>query len=197
MRVVIDPDGRAIFEPDPRRALDLREQQIGLILEPANLKPAAGDRAVLYLAAIIIRHKLAAADLAKHLPLVGQVGRTLLKAADEQIRGSAIDRHVIDPGLGARSIEDGFVIAGDKAGILAEPRDLQRDEMVLEEGARLGGLGNLRSPRRAAGIAQRNPQALCGRRQCVFRGDRLAACAKCPVGREMIVIDPAGDIGPG
>src|SRR5207253_11202034 len=124
-------------------------------------------------------------------------GRTLLKAADEQVRGTAIDRHVVDIGLGARSLEDRFVIAGDEAGILAEPRDLQRDEMLLEEGACLGAVGNLRSPRRAAGLAQRNPQRLCSGRQRVFRSDRPAACAKRPVSREMIVVAPAGDVGPG
>jgi hypothetical protein len=69
--------------------------------------------------------------------------------------------------------------------------------MFFEEGARPGAIGNLRRPRRTAGLAQRNPQGFwrCGQR--VLRGDRLAAYTKRQVGREMIVVAPAGDIGEG
>jgi hypothetical protein len=73
--------------------------------------------------AIVIRHQLAAADLAKHLALVGQACRTLAGAADEQIGGAAIDRHGVDVGLGFGAIDDGLVIAGDETLGLAEPRD--------------------------------------------------------------------------
>src|SRR5947199_300776 len=38
MRVVIDAERRAILDPHSRRALDLREQQISLILQPADFE---------------------------------------------------------------------------------------------------------------------------------------------------------------
>src|SRR6185437_1918044 len=78
MRIIIDADGRAILEMNPCRALDLREQQIGLALEPADFETAAGDGAVLDLGAIVIGHELAPSDLAKHLALVGQSAVALL-----------------------------------------------------------------------------------------------------------------------
>ena len=85
MGVVIDAHGRAILEADPRRALNLREQQIRLIPEPAEFEASAGNRAVLDLGPVVIGHELAATDLAKHLPLVGQANGVLFEAADEQI----------------------------------------------------------------------------------------------------------------
>src|ERR1700681_512257 len=100
MRIVIDGRRRAVLEPDPCRALDLREQQIGLVLEPAEFESAPGNRAVFDLGPIVVWHELATADLAKHLSLVGQSARALLDAADEQVRGTAIDRHGVDVGLG-------------------------------------------------------------------------------------------------
>src|SRR6185437_7343448 len=111
---------------DPCRTLDLREQQIGLAFEPADFEAAASDRPILDFAAIVIGHELAPADLAKHLALVGQAAVALLLAADEQIRRTTIDRHGVDIGLDPRSVEDGFVIAGDEALALPEPGDPQR-----------------------------------------------------------------------
>ena len=123
MRVVIDADGRAVVEADPRRTLDLREQQIGLILQPADLEAAAGNRTVFDLGTIIVGHELAAADFAKHLALVGQAAVALLLAAHEQVRGTAIDRNGIDVGLRPRPVDDRLVVAGNEALALPEPRD--------------------------------------------------------------------------
>src|SRR6202012_220746 len=109
-----------------RRSLDLREQKIDRILQPADFQPAAGDRAILDFAAIVIGHELAATDLAKHLALVRQARRVLLETTDKQVGRPTIDRHVIDIGLRARPLEDRLVIAGHKAGILAQPGYLKR-----------------------------------------------------------------------
>src|SRR6516162_5360352 len=116
---------------NPCRALDLREKKVGLILEPADFEASTGNRAVFDLGAIVVRHELAAADFAKHLALVGQTRCVLPEAADEQVRRTPIDRHVVDVSPGPRSVEDGFVIAGDEAGILAKTRDPQGKKMLF------------------------------------------------------------------
>src|SRR6185437_10357790 len=182
---------------DPRGALDLGEQEIRLVLEPDDFDAAAVERTVLDLAAVVIGHELAAAYLAEHLALVRQVGRGLRIAAHEQVRGTPVDRHIIDLVLGQRSLDDRLVIAGDEAGILAEPRNLQRHEVLFEEGPRPSAIGNFGRARGAARLAQRGAQRPGIRRRVALRGDRLAACAKGLVGGELVVIVPAGNIGPG
>ena len=87
-------------------------------------------------------------------PLFGRSGEAWLEAAHEQIGRTAIDRNVVDLVRVPRSLDDRLVVAGDEAVVLAEPRDLQRREILLEEGARLGGIGDLGRPGLAAGIAQ-------------------------------------------
>ena len=174
----------------------MREQQIRLIPEPAEFEASAGNRAVLDLGPVVIGHELAATDLAKHLPLVGQAACTLFDAADEQIRRAAIDRHVVDVGLGPGAVDDRLVVAGDESVIFPEPRDSQRQKTLFEEGSRLGAIGNIESFGRAAGIAQRNAQGLVVGGQVSLRGDRPAAHAKCLVGLQVVVLAPARDIGP-
>ena len=183
MRVVIDADGRAVFEMDPRRALDLREQQIGLILEPADFEAPAGNRAVFDLGPIVIGHELAAPDLAKHLSLIRQTGRILFEAANEQIRRTAIDRHVVDVGPGPGAVDHGLVVAGDEARILAEPRDLQGQKMRLEKGPRLGFIADIESFGGPAGLAQRSAERLGVRGRLCLPGNRLAADAERLVGQ--------------
>ena len=148
-------------------------------------------------AAVIVGHELAAADLAEHLALVRQIGRGLRIAAHEQVGGTPVDRHIIDLVLGPRSLDDRLVIAGDEAGILAQTRNLQRHEIFFEEGARPGAVGNLGRARRAARFAQCHAERPRIRRRVVLRRDRLAACAKGLVGGELVVIVPAGNVGPG
>ena len=64
MRIVIDAQDGTVLQPDPRRALDLREQNIDLIVQIEDLNVLAIERAVLDLAAVVVRHDLAAADAA-------------------------------------------------------------------------------------------------------------------------------------
>src|SRR5581483_2507703 len=79
--IVVDADGRAVIQADPRRALDLREQQISLIPEPGDLQATSLDRTILDLSAIVIGDQLAPSDLAIDRALVGQVGRILFETA--------------------------------------------------------------------------------------------------------------------
>src|SRR6185437_137658 len=113
--VVVDADGRAILKPDTRRALDLRKEQIGLALEPADFKAPPRNRTVLDFSTIIIWHQFPATDLAKHRPAVRQRERALLVAPDKEIRWAPINRYVVNVRLRARSIDDRLVIAGDEA----------------------------------------------------------------------------------
>ncbi len=169
------------------------------LLSQHDFQPALLDRAILDLRAIVIGHELAAADLAIDRALVRQIGRGLVKALHEQVRGTPVDRDVEDLVRLPRSLDDGLVIAGDEAVALAEPRYFQRREILLEEGARLGAVGNLGRPRDATGIAQgRAERARIRRhRRRILRRDRLAAGAKGLEGGEMIVLAPAGNVGPG
>src|SRR5256885_14662915 len=157
MRVVIDAERRAILDPHSRRALDLREQQISLILQPADFESPAGDRAVLDFGTIVIGHKLATTDLAKHLPLVGQRS-VLLEAADKQIGGTPINRHAVDVGARSRAVDHGLVVAGDETLVLPDPRDPQRQKMLFEKAPRFGVIPDAGRFGRAAGNAQRDAQ---------------------------------------
>src|SRR5205085_6306677 len=167
-------DRAAVVELDPRRALDLGEQQIGRVLQPGNLQSAARDLAVLDLTAVVIGHELAAADLAIGRALVGQADRILLVAAHEQVRGPAIDRDVVDVGLRARSLQHRLVIAGDETVGLAEARYPQRRKILLEEGFGAGVVGRLERFGDAAGFAQRGAQSLRFG-SAGLRADRTAA----------------------
>ena len=71
MRFVVQPHHRPVLDANARRTLNLDEQQIGLTFQPHNFKAAAGDCAIFDFGAVVIRHQFAAADLAKHIALVG------------------------------------------------------------------------------------------------------------------------------
>ena len=114
-----------------------------------------------------------------------------------RLDGPAIDRHIVDVGLGPRAIDHGLVIAGDETLALAEPRDAQGQKILLEERLRAGAVGQFEAFGDAAGFAQRRAQRLRLGRRRGLGGDRLAAGAKRLVGGEMIVVVPAGDIRPG
>src|SRR6185312_10077547 len=96
----------------------------------------------------------------------------------------------------ARSLDDGLVVAGDEARVLAKPHDLQGHEILLEEGARPDAIGNPARTGDAAGLAERGAQRPGIRRRTMLGRDRPAARAKCLVGGELIVLVPAGYIGP-
>src|SRR5947209_6709105 len=58
MRVVVDAQRRAVFEDDAPRAFNLNGEQIEWILEPADFKFLAIERAGLNSATVVVRHQL-------------------------------------------------------------------------------------------------------------------------------------------
>src|SRR5205085_4249317 len=123
---------------------------------------------------IVIGHKLATADLAKYLSLVGQRS-VLLEAADKQIGGTPINRHAVDVGSRSRAVDHGLVVAGDEALALPDPRDPQRQKMRFEEAPRFGVIPDAGRCGRAAGDAQRDAQRFGIGGWLLLGGDRLAA----------------------
>ena len=134
MRIVVDAQNGAVFQPDAGRALNLREQHVDLAAQPADFQMPAVERAVLDLAAVVIGHDLAAADAAADLDaLAGKRIAELAPAGDDQIGRPAIERRGELAGRHARAVDDRLVIAGEKAVRVAELADAQRPEIVLEE----------------------------------------------------------------
>lgn len=176
----------------------LDEQQIGLALQPDDLEPAAREDAVLDLAAVVIRYQLAPADLAEHLALVGHAGARLREAAHEEVGRPPVYRHGVDIGPNARAVDDGFIVAGDEAGLLADPRNLQRHEMPLEELPRARRVGRLLGARGEARLAQRGAERLVvGQRILLCGDDRPATGAESLKGGQRVVVRPARDLAPG
>ena len=137
MRIVIDAQDGAVFQPDPRRALNLREQHVDLTAQPANFQMPAVERAILDLAAIVIGHDLAAADAAADLDALARERiAELAPAGDDQIGRPAVERRREVAGRHPRALDDRLVIAGEKAVAVAELVDAQRPEIILEEFAR-------------------------------------------------------------
>src|SRR5579871_1217196 len=58
--VVVDAQHGTVFEPDPRRALDLDEQRVGSAADPADFQVAAVEGAVFDFATIVVGNKFAA-----------------------------------------------------------------------------------------------------------------------------------------
>src|SRR5262249_56603449 len=96
MRVVVDAQNGAVFQSDPRRALDLRKQHVDLAAQPANFQMPTVERTVLDLATVVIRQELAAANTPPDLHAFarksvakletarnGKVGRTAVKRPGE------------------------------------------------------------------------------------------------------------------
>src|SRR5208282_4949158 len=94
----------------------------------------AVERAILDLAAIVIRHDLAAADTATHLDaLAGKCVAKLAPPGDDEIGRPAIQRCSELARRHARTLDDGFVVPSEKAVRVAELVNPQRPEIVLEE----------------------------------------------------------------
>src|SRR5205085_12112577 len=96
-----------------------------------------------------------------------------------------------------RAVDDGLIIAGDKALAFTKPRNAKGTEMLLEESFCLRLFGQFQAFRDLAGIAQRGAERLRIGRRRSLRRYRPTADAKRLVGGEMIVLVPARDLGPG
>ena len=128
--VVVDAQHRAVLELDARRALDVDEEGVDRILEPADLQMPPVERAVLDLRAVVIEHALLA-DPAVDLALVGE-GTLLASCAPghEQIARTAMHRHGVFRGRNARAGDDRLVIAGEEALLLADLGDAEGQEIL-------------------------------------------------------------------
>src|SRR5215472_6595056 len=137
MRVVVDAQNGAVFQSDPRRALDLRKQHVDLAAQPANLQMPAVERTVLDLATVVVRQELAAADTPADPHAFARKGVAKLEAAGNgKVGRTAIKRRGELAGRHARAVDDRLVIAGEKTIAVAKLGDAQRPEMILEEFAR-------------------------------------------------------------
>src|SRR5262249_48339166 len=134
---VVDAQDGAVFQADPRRALDLREQHIHLAAQPADFEVPAVKRAVLDLAAVVIGHELAAAETPANLHAFARERvAKLAPAGDDKVGRAPKQRRGKLAGRLARAFDDRLIIAGEKAVAVAELGDAQRAEIVLEEFAR-------------------------------------------------------------
>ena len=77
-------------------------------------------------------------------------------AGGDQVARPPVERHV-ELGIGkARARDDRLVVAGQETLGLAQAGDPHRPEIVLEEGARLGGLRGANAGRPPANLRQRD-----------------------------------------
>src|SRR5580700_7302948 len=134
MRVVIDAQNGAIFEPDASRALDLRKQNVDLVVQVADLRVPAVERAILDFATCVIGHKLAAADTAadEHALAWKRVAE-LAAAGGGEIGRSPVQRRGEFAGRHARPGDDRLVVTGEESVGVAELVDANGAEIVLEE----------------------------------------------------------------
>src|SRR4029077_17909079 len=103
----------------------------------------------------------------------------------------------VDVGAGPRPLKNRFVVAGDEARILTEPRDLQGKKMLFEKTARSGAVGNFERPCGTAGFTQRRAQRFGFDGSFLLPDNRDATRAKRPERLQMIIRSPAGDVAPG
>ena len=111
LRHVVQAQQLAVVELDAHRALDVDEERIDRILQPADFQTAAGEHAVVDRGAIVVRHQPALAAL---LALAGRDPGDRHAAAGQQIGRLAIERMLVLVGLLARAFDDRLVIAGEK-----------------------------------------------------------------------------------
>ena len=170
MRIVVDAQDGAVFEPDARRALDLREQHVDRVAQPADFQMPAVERAVLDLAAVVIRHDLAAADAAADVDaLAGKRSPSLRRPDDHEIGRPAIQRRGELAGRHARAVDDRLVIAGEKA-------CRYRRACVMRSGRKLSSK-NFRAPSSSSGIAATRALADVAQDRHRDRGSRRAPVA--------------------
>src|SRR5262249_17813440 len=146
----------AVFEDHPRRALDLNCERLERIPEPADFELLSVERACLDGAAIVVRHDLAVLVAAPdQRALVGKGGRTRRVAGSHEIMWTSVERDVKFRIGKARALDDRLVITGQKALRFAEPRDLHRAKIILEEAARGLLVGRPRRGRAPADLTER------------------------------------------
>ncbi len=111
LTVIAEPDGLAVLEPNPPRALDLQKERVDRIINPKELETAPGKRAILDLRARIVR-------------------------AGVEVRGTPVDRRLVGPVLAPRAVQLDLEIAGEQAFVDAVIGDCHRRKFAFEKLAR-------------------------------------------------------------
>jgi len=126
MRIVTDAEQGAVLEPNPRSGWTTPRRRYAA----SRFKVPAVGRSVLDLAAIVIRHELAARGASERAPGIGKraaVGH----ARRHQVARATIQRNRELTGWDPRAVDDRLVIANDKPGGIAELADAHRNEIGL------------------------------------------------------------------
>src|SRR5262249_9524515 len=111
--IIMEAQGRAVFEDHPRRALDLNRERLEGVPEPADFELLSIKRARLDGAAIVVGHDLAVLVAAPdQRALVGKVAGTWLVAGSHKIMRTPVEGHVKFRIGKTRALDDRLVIAG-------------------------------------------------------------------------------------
>src|SRR6516164_9793826 len=136
VRVIVDAQRRAVLQDYPSGTLDLNCKQVEWILEPADFKFLAVERAGLDGAAVVIRHELAfSIEPADPPTLVWKGSGTRLPAAGDQVARAAVDRDMKFRTGKARALNHRLEITGQQSRGLTQARDAHGLKIFFEEGA--------------------------------------------------------------
>ena len=113
VRVIIDAQRSAVLQDYAPRAFNLHRKQVSWILHPANLKSFPIKRASLNCSAVVVWHNLARPIVAADLrTFIWKTMQSRLTAGYEQVTRAAVDGDVELRIGGARTLNDGLIIAG-------------------------------------------------------------------------------------
>ena len=132
MRIVTDAQQGTVLKTHARGTLNLDRQGIGGAAEPTDFEVLPVERAVLDLAAIVIREEFTGWCLTEGPPGIW-TWSTGDDAGGDEIARAAVQGHGELPGWKPRPVDDRFVIAGEKACGIAELADSHRHEIRFEE----------------------------------------------------------------
>src|SRR5262245_1620340 len=196
MRVVVDAQRRAVFEDDAPRAFNLKGEQIEWILEPADFKLMAIERAGLNSATVVVRHQLVLlVTAADPCALVGECFRAGLVTDCDQVGWAAVKRNAEFGTRKARTLNDRLVVPGQETLCFAEARDAHGLKILFEKGA--SGIRMLwpQAHGFAADVPQYPGQGLAAIGLACFAQGLAAGLIRCECG-EMIIRRPTCDLRP-
>src|SRR5205085_302917 len=111
---IADPDYAAVGQPDPPRALDVKEEEVGRIGRVGDLEPPPRQRPVLDRRPVGIRDEIAALVDPAPAPRPG------LRIGLAQIGRTPIDRHLAARLTRAAAPDLRLIIAGGEGGAVAD-----------------------------------------------------------------------------
>src|SRR5262249_32978854 len=196
VRIVVDAQRRAVLEDYPRRAFNLDREDVEWILEPANFKFLAIERAGLNGAAVVVRHELVVlVATTDPRTFVWKCIRAWPVGGRDQVRRAAVERDM-EFGIGkARAFNNRLEITSKKSLAFAQTRYAHWLKILLEEGASSVRVLRLQFYGFAADI----PQRLMERSVVVDARNFAQSLAACPIRCEcgqVIICPPARELGP-